>query len=208
MDFFRNFFNVKDESFSEDPRHYWKESDQRHDHQGLDVFSDPVRMQQFFENEINGLLKSFGFGGFSGGDIFSQGLPRQSCDDEIELRNHFLKDGFQKSNSKHTDEDLDSKIKNGKLESLWKDKPDQLHDNHRMFFSGQSHTFKTVTHPDGSIQTENVMRDSDGNEQRTVCHKLGIKEYCIIKRVNKDGIEEITENLVNIDENEKASFLK
>lgn len=59
-----------------------------------------------------------------------------------------------------------------------------------------------------SIETERTTRDTEGNQETTLCHRLGDKEYCIIKKRDKEGREEVTERFVNMDEKEKDMFLK
>lgn len=76
------------------------------------------------------------------------------------------------------------------------------------FFSSKSQSFKLKTLPDGTVQTESLAKDNEGNEEKTVCHKLHDKEYCIIQRRDKYGKEEVTEKFINISEDEKQDFIK
>lgn len=52
------------------------------------------------------------------------------------------------------------------------------------------------------------MKDNVGNEETTVCRKIGDKEYCITKKRDKHGKEEIIENLKNMDEGERNTLFK
>lgn len=218
MDFFKHFFrnsNGSDGSifFPEDSQEFTKDSHLKNE---SDLFGEPA-IPQYFQNELNEILKAFGFGGFD--DVFSSfsnSIPTESHGSDTSLRDHFLKDGYQKLNPRKSikaDQDLDEDIKSGNLNSLLRDenKPtDQPYHGQTQgnFFSSQSHSFRTIAHPDGTIETEKRVRDSSGNEETTVCHKLGSKEYCIIKRKNKNGEETVTENLTNMTENEKDLFIR
>ncbi|KAJ8961202.1 hypothetical protein NQ318_008885 [Aromia moschata] len=53
--------------------------------------------------------------------------------------------------------------------------------NSEVFF-GQIRNVKTIKHPDGTIETHRTIKDNEGNEEVTVCHKIEDKEYCIIKK--------------------------
>lgn len=57
------------------------------------------------------------------------------------------------------------------------------------------------------METHTTVRDNEGNEQVTIRKVIGDKEVSITKKRNKNGQEEIIENLVNVDENEKNKFL-
>lgn len=213
MDFFKNFFKPNDETHSGP---YLSEDNQDDLHPRgprIDIFSDPTRMHQYFEHQINEMLKSF-HDGFS--TIFPVPPDFQPTDDSEQqsgsLRDHFLRDGYQKyshNGALKADEDLDEKVKNGNLDSLLEEKrPDLQPYKERTgnFFSSQSQSFISTTHPNGTIQTESTKRDNEGNEETTVCHKLGNKEYCVIRRKNKYGKEEISEKFINISDEEKNDF--
>lgn len=47
-----------------------------------------------------------------------------------------------------------------------------------------------------------IVKDNQGNEEKTVTYKFGDKEHTVVTRRDKDGKEEITENLVNMDSND------
>lgn len=97
-------------------------------------------------------------------------------------------------------------------------------------FFGQSFSTKTIHKPDGvsflcisfffwysartyflffqTTVTHRTTRDQEGNEERTVTHKLGDKEYSVITRVDKNGKQETIENLINMEENEIGKLFK
>lgn len=59
-----------------------------------------------------------------------------------------------------------------------------------------------------TVITHHTTHDQEGNEERTVTHKLGDKEYSVTTRVDKNGKQETIENLINMDENEIGKLFK
>lgn len=57
------------------------------------------------------------------------------------------------------------------------------------------------------METHRTVRDNEGNEETTITRKIGDKEHTVTKRRDKNGKEEIIENLVNLDEKDLDSFL-
>lgn len=115
----------------------------------------------------------------------------------------------------------------GDLDTVLKGTPSQPHI--KTFTYGQTVSTKTVRKPDGvsfikcallfpflnltynmlqTIETHRTLRDQQGNEETTITRRQGEKEYSITTRKDKDGKQEIIENLVNMDENDKDVFLK
>ncbi|KAJ8927602.1 hypothetical protein NQ314_019910 [Rhamnusium bicolor] len=126
---------------------------------GFHVLTDPLHMHQYFEHQMNEVLKNFGFQGFEDG-FFSEFHKIPGSEAEIKL------------SEKETSAELREQ------------------------------------NPDGSVETHHTVRDNEGNEELTVCYKIGNKEYCTIKKKDKHGREEVTENFVNKNENEKNEFFK
>nr|XP_023028952.1 uncharacterized protein LOC111517134 [Leptinotarsa decemlineata] len=148
------------------------------------------------------------------------------------VRDQFLKSGYEKptqSNTDKEDKDLDNKILSGDLGSVFgsglekeitpydKKTSENFHygtmtpyerQTPQNFFYGKSQTMKTVVNPDGSTETHSNVRDNDGNEEMSVCRRIGDKEYCIVRKRDKSGKEEVTEHFVNMDESEKDIFSK
>uniref|UniRef100_A0A6P7GUW6 Uncharacterized protein LOC114341070 n=1 Tax=Diabrotica virgifera virgifera TaxID=50390 RepID=A0A6P7GUW6_DIAVI len=191
----------------------------------FDVFSDPIQMHQYFESQLNEMLKMFGFHGngeFSIGfpdvhDSWSQTPQQHENESTQNVRDQFLKPGYEKPKTQYSemvDKDLDDRIKSGDIASVLGEKfnhqitPHEPQISKKNFFYGTSQSMRTIVNPDGSIETHRTMRDNDGNEESTVCHKIGDKEYCVIKKKNKHGQEEVTENYTNMTEQEKDIFTK
>nr|CAH7719191.1 unnamed protein product [Callosobruchus chinensis] len=59
-----------------------------------------------------------------------------------------------------------------------------------------------IIHPDESVETQEYLRDITGNEEVTSCRIFGDKQYCVIKKPDRDGKEDILEKLINIHEKE------
>ena len=75
------------------------------------------------------------------------------------------------------------------------------------FYSfGSSMTQRSVTGPDGRLETTRTVRNSDGSEVVTVTKQMGDKSYEIVTNRNKDGSVSTEEKLVNIAENELDKF--
>merc|ERR1719436_2381117 len=75
------------------------------------------------------------------------------------------------------------------------------------FYSfGSSMTQRSVTGPEGRLETTRTVRNSDGSEVVTVTKQMGDKSYEIVTNRNKDGSVSTEEKLVNIAENELEKF--
>ncbi|XP_056646641.1 uncharacterized protein LOC130451566 [Diorhabda sublineata] len=234
MDLFRKVFgmdrNEDHNQFRKDPRVSDYDSNDFYSEdpfsrRSFDVLSDPIQMHRYFEQQLSDVLKIFGLyrnSEFSIGipnsplDDWSQTPPSGPSENPENLRDQFLKPGYEKpvkNYSDMVDRDLDESVKNGNVSKVLegkfgnevmpyeKQKP-------KSFFFGTSQSIRTIQNPDGSIETHRTTRDNEGNEETTVCHKIGNKEYCVIKKKNKYGKEEVSENFVNIDEKEKDIFTK
>ncbi|XP_022902923.2 HCLS1-associated protein X-1 [Onthophagus taurus] len=193
---------------------------------GFQIFSNPIEMQKYFEKQMEDMLKNFGFHhddsffGFSDrnsvGTQFGDFL--EGSDEPPQgnsLRDQFLKPGYHVPNAdvqKRSDDDVDGQIQPNDLDSMFKEKNSLTPykpPNQSIFKSfGQSMSSKTIRNSDGSIETQRTVKDSQGNQENVVTKKWGDKEYTVITRTDKDGKQVVTENLVNMDENELAGFLK
>ena len=65
---------------------------------------------------------------------------------------------------------------------------------------------RSVTGPDGRLETTRTVRNSDGSEVVTVTKQMGDKSYEIVTNRSKDGSVSTEEKLVNIDESELEKF--
>ncbi|KAK9882481.1 hypothetical protein WA026_021822 [Henosepilachna vigintioctopunctata] len=196
-----------------------------------DAFSDPLEMHRYFEDQMNKILRNFDIFEFGGNDSFFGDIPEsgegnifgtleqypfiEEVPEGSELRDQFLKPGYEKPTQKHsfdkTDKDLDENhLSIRDLDSVvtgkfFKNK--QEHPNVTSRFFGKSISTKTVMNPDGSIEIHKTVRDNEGNEETTVTRKIGNKEHSVIKKKDKSGKEEIIENFLNIDENDSNTLL-
>ncbi|XP_044268256.1 uncharacterized protein LOC123013647 isoform X2 [Tribolium madens] len=186
--------------------------------QSFSMFADPFEMHKYFEQQMSEMLRNFGFHEF--GDGFShnfdlpqlqiEGIPEdESVPKSGNLRDQFLKPGFEKPKRRiedKKDEDIDGRLDIKDWGSVFKGESSQRPVVGKTHFFGQSVTSKTVRNADGSIETHRTVRDNEGNEETTITRISGDKEYSITKRKDKEGKEEIIENLVNLDESEKDKF--
>merc|ERR1712242_492711 len=75
------------------------------------------------------------------------------------------------------------------------------------FYSfGSSMSQRSVTGPQGRLETTRTVRNSDGSEVVTVTKQMGDKSYEIVTNRSKDGSVSTEEKLVNIAENELVKF--
>lgn len=230
MDLFRKIFGIDrnddQNQFRKDPRgseDFF--SGDPFSRRNFDVFSDPIQMHKYFEQQMNDVLRIFGL---YGNTEFSIGIPNSPLDGSSQtppsgysenpqnLRDQFLKQGYEKpvtNYSEMVDKDLDDNVKNGDVSKILEEKFDNKvmpyeREKPKNFFFGASQTIRTIQNPDGSVETHRTTRDNEGNEETTVCHKIGNKEYCVIKKKDKYGKEEVSENFVNMNENDKDIFIK
>lgn len=73
-------------------------------------------------------------------------------------------------------------------------KPKQL----QMF--SRSITKQCIRKADGTVETTQVVKDGQGNEEVTVHQQKGDKMYTVVTKKDKYGVETKTENFVNMDE--------
>merc|ERR1719219_420639 len=71
---------------------------------------------------------------------------------------------------------------------------------------GSSLSQRSVTGPDGRLETTRTVRNSDGSEVVTVTKQMGDKSYEQITNRSKDGSVSTEEKLVNISESELEKF--
>ncbi|RZC41250.1 HCLS1-associated protein X-1 [Asbolus verrucosus] len=187
----------------------------------FNVFTDPLEIHKYFEQQMSDMLRSFGFGEF--GDGFShhfefpqiEEIPQEEYETQSgDLRDQFLKPGFEDAATNGIEEKKDGDV-DGKLDirdwgSVFKGEnsvtPYQRQTAPKSYFFGQSVTSKTIKNPDGSVETHHTVRDNQGNEETTITRKMADKEYSVTKRRDKDGKEETIENFVNMDDKEVDTF--
>lgn len=216
MDFFKNIFKNTKRPFFPDDNSELPNIEPHHRQEYDEIFSDSFKIHEFFDKQIYELLKSFS--GISPSfAIFSDFNSTRDSADNQSLRDQFLKNADKKSKNNNLykkDQDLDGEVIFGNLGSLLEGSNmtdnEQYNGNkeYENFFSSHSQVFKAVTLPNGTIQTETVKKDIQGNEEKVVCHQLGIKQYCVIRTKDRNGKEELTESFININEDEKESFVQ
>jgi len=199
----------------------------------FNVFTDPLEMHRYFEQQMDNVFKSFGFPNFK--NIFPS-LEHPGVHDHLydennpNNRDYFLRKDYERRphyessiTDKKVDKDLDGKLNITNLDTLFQ-QPDKkveadsnenqslnIYKSTRPFqgsFFKQSVQVKTIRKPDGSVESSRKVTDSEGNEVTTTTRKLGDKEYTVTKRRDKQGKEEIQETMVNMAEEDKSLFTK
>ncbi|GJQ84572.1 hypothetical protein Trydic_g236 [Trypoxylus dichotomus] len=196
--------------------------DNHDDHMGFNVFTSPLEMHRYFESQLKGMLRSFGIPGDdgslfgfneSGPDIFSnfQDAPEQ-LPPSGDLRDQFLKPGYQQPRSRiedRSDTDIDGKIKSADLDSIFSGKGQELEpykETPGRFPIGRQIITKSFMNHNGIIQSEETVKDHEGNVKTIVTHKRGNQEYKKITTTNRNGEQEVTEKFINISENDLDKF--
>lgn len=224
MELFRNFFGIHNhQPKNSDSVYGFHDQDKSNERDGrsFNVFTDPLEMHRYFEQQMDEVFRNFGFPNFRNffhqvpgiGDSFHEEDEKPQNLREQFLKKECVKPHYEESHEK-VDKDLDGKLNMGDLYSIFKGSGENTLDVLRepksfgeRFFN-QSVQVKTIIKPDGLLETQKTVRDSQGNEELTITHKLGDKEYTIIKKLDKEGKEETQEILINMDENDKAIFQK
>lgn len=130
------------------------------------------------------------------------------CDD-------VLKPSYEMPDANHqkVDSDIDGKIESNQLAKILKDsstlepKKYEPFGGH-IFQSGKSVSTQIIRRSDGSIEERRTFRDSSGNEETSVTRQIGDKKHVVITKKAKDGSQEQTEDIINMDENDLGGFNK
>jgi len=215
---------------------------------GFNVYTDPLEMNRFFDQQLDEMLKmfghSFGFGHGQGPDPDpgvwygvlgdNKMIPLVEPDDDgpSHARDFMLKDDGQRP---RVDTEVDSdNVDMRELDRLMKyrdspgvpshqeQQPTNLLDlfsppsfdrrelpsgGRGNFYSfGSSMSQRSVSGPDGRLETTRTVRNSDGSEVVTVTKQMGDKSYEIVTNRGSDGSVSTEEKLVNITENELEKF--
>ncbi|XP_050309287.1 HCLS1-associated protein X-1-like isoform X2 [Anthonomus grandis grandis] len=198
--------------------------------ESFNVFTDPVEMHRYFEQQMESIFKSFGMPSFGN---FFRALEQPSMDEEfhdneepnndmLDSRDYYLKRGYDKPSYEHpaysekVDKDVDGKLSISDIDRFFDNSNNQqslvqlpTRKNASVFgnsFFNQSVQMKTIRNPDGSIEAHRIVTDSEGNQETTITKKLGEKEYTVLRKRDKEGKEEEHETLINMTEEEKGIF--
>lgn len=187
---------------------------------GFNIFTNPLEMHRYFEQQMNEFLKQFqiedhsSFFGAAPEFPMLEEAPQGDGQNSRNLRDQYIKPGYEKStesaNRSRIDTDLDEKFNIGDLDRVLK-KPErdaivpfQQKPDMRIF--GQSVQHKTVRNPDGSVEIHRIVRDSSGNQETTITKKFGDKEHTVIIKKDREGRQERIENFINMDSNDAGQF--
>ena len=170
------------------------------------VFSSPLEMESFFNQQLDEMLKQFGFGQFGSPGFFGhvnptpgqeQAVPpfSQERDDGEGSRDFMLK----KEWDHNRDHDHRDKEINAPTQEDWNRLfPEQRQQKQRQdpfsFFSGSSFSSTTMTNPDGTIEQRKTIRNSDGSETAIVSKKHGDECHTVTTTTNPDGTQTIQES--------------
>ncbi|XP_066258322.1 uncharacterized protein [Euwallacea similis] len=200
----------------------------------FNVFSDPLEIHRYFEQQMDQFFKSFAMPNFWD---FAKALenPDLNLDESFnnnqqepyrpDSREQFLKKEYTKKFNRpfydppgeKIDKDVDGKLTAKDIDDFFNKSnnfngtPDHsqsssIYRQPTKLFPG-SFFYQSVevkTRPDGSVETRRT--DSEGNDETTITKKLGDKEYTIIKKRDRDGKVETHENIINVTEAERSLF--
>lgn len=188
MDKIRTFFGIRQEPPRNDFRNpIWGSDDEDDDdelytRQRVEVYTDPIELQEEFASHMQDMLKSFGniFGDMKSffqenhyddiGTSMEDDTPESENYHGNNIRDYYLKPGTDKT--KHVqqpkeDIDLDGKISSHEISGLLKRKEDGQNSKH-VPFSGnlvpgrsfcQTIITTSVTKPDGTVETRRIVKN-------------------------------------------------
>lgn len=194
----------------------------------LDEFMKGFQQSGFGDDfgEIGSTLDTF-FGDFNGSIPNGSGkfeVPQlkekiQPSEDK-DLRNFYLKPEFKSPSNgveDFRDTDLDGKIDpkdvgeilsrpSDSFSSIFDPFSSETHPRISMF--GKMVTSKTIRHPDGTVETQKTVKESQGKEEKITTFQKGDQTYSITILKDADGEEKRFENFINIDEDKIEDFKK
>ena len=177
--------------------------DQPNQRRNFGVFSSPLEMEGFFNQQLDEMLKQFGFGPFGTPGFFGnvnpgqQQVPFAPPDDDEGSREFVLKKEWDHNND-HRDKEIDLPTQED-----WDRLYPGAQPKHRSpsrsqdpfsFFSGSSFSSSTVTKPDGSVEQRKTIRNSDGSETSIVSTKHGDECRTVTTTKNPDGTQSVEES--------------
>jgi len=217
-DFFRGFFGIppRHPGFqmpTEESDDFENESQEQNPpggfHGSFRVFTNPVEMESFFNQQFDEVLKQFGFNG--SGNFprnFSEGFQNRGFNEssvEENPRDFMLKKddhpGYLKPD--HSKERHDVEIDGlpddfGKFHNKPAEQPNFSRPNHegftRSFNFGQSFSSSSVRLSDGSSEEKQVTKDNEGRETTKVIKRSGEDCYTVTTIKHPDGREEKEES--------------
>lgn len=94
---------------------------------------------------------------------------------------------------------------------MWKNhsKVDAVQESRPQFSTksfGKSVSTRIVRRPDGTVEQHQTFKDSNGNEEIKITRQIGDKVHTVVTKKTKDGLEEKSENLINMDESKPENF--
>lgn len=212
VDEFRNPIWGSDEEDSDDEFRHGRSSA----HFGFNVLTDPLEMHRFFEQQMNEMLRSFQQWNIP--DMFGHvDMPALEYPEEHKsknLRDQVLKPSFTPAKTweeEKVDTDLDAKVRKSGIGSIITEGEAPYAQQVSPFNPGcRSFTSKSIIRrsnrrPDGSVEQEEIVRDSSGNEKRTVTHTIGDQSHIVITESGPDGTKQV-DQLINIDEDKVKEF--
>ncbi|XP_047364790.1 uncharacterized protein LOC124955026 [Vespa velutina] len=212
--------NDEDDNDDDDFRHLGRSNVHVH------IFNDPKDMTSYFESQFDNILNSI-FSSFDDSKIFPNFNDSKIFDipGSIEespnagqsnnsLRDKMLKPGYEfpdsHDNEKNkVDADLDGRISADNLFKFWNEPNDTKiipSTNHQFHRSSKFVSKRFIHAPDGTIEQHQIIKDSEGNEEKRVSKQIGDKKYVVTTKRDKNGVETKVEDLINIDENELKNF--
>ena len=239
-------FRDDDEDTNSDPHSH---GNQETNSRGFTVYTDPLELHKYFDQQMDEMLQmfgqSFGFGGFGNRDGLSEGVgvfppshgrmvPYEDLTDEPAAPDDHARDFMlrEEPDQPRVDTEVDwDKLDREEIDRLM---TRESGDNERSFrnpvmdlfpahrgaghktpgygFSfqsfGSSVSERSVTRPNGGVETTKTVKSSDGSEEVTLTRRLGDQAHEQVTRRDKAGATVTEENLVNIQEADLESFNK
>ncbi|KAL2735121.1 HCLS1-associated protein X-1 [Vespula maculifrons] len=207
--------NDEDDNDDDDFRHLGRSNVHVH------IFNDPKEMASYFESQFDNIINSI-FSSFDDSKIFSlpgsiEELPSAGQSNNS-LRDKMLKPGYENPDSYNheklkVDADLDGKISADNFFKFWNESdetkvvPSYTNPSTNQSYRSSKFITKRFIHaPDGTIEQHQIVKDSEGNEEKIISKQIGDKKYVVTTKRDKNGVETKVEDLINIDESELKNF--
>lgn len=193
MDKIRTFFGFNQEPPKNEFRNpIWGSDDDDDDcdelyskQHNINVYSDPVELHREMTRHMHDMFNSFGniFGDvkvFFPDENFQPSLEGPSEPDNLKednIRDYYLKPGYQNKREHNQDTDLDGQISSNDISGLFKKKDNSSSittlspfnegnsSSGRSFF--QTIITTSVTKPDGTVETRRIVKNQDGVVEET-----------------------------------------
>ncbi|OAD56293.1 hypothetical protein WN48_03612 [Eufriesea mexicana] len=165
----------------------------------FNIFSDPLQITQFFESEIENMMKNFIYGFSNAGIDANTNIFSFAPSERQSLRDKMLKSNSDQMGSE-LDTDLDGKVTADNFSNIWDECKKPEVKLSQPYIIGKSVRKEFVRKADGTVEQKQVIKDYDGNEETIISHQVGDKIHTVVTKKDKNGVETKIEEFSDISE--------